>query len=434
MGDSSIEQNIITGDPLGLWEQHPPEWQEYRLWDIAEYINGRAFKPTDFSSVGLSVIKITELKNGLSPATSLYNGEYEEKYILETGDLLFAWSGNPETSLDAFRWKGSKSLLNQHIFRVIPHNNIDKTYLFFLLKYLRPTFIRTARDKATSMGHVKISDLKRLVAFIPPLSEQKAIASILGALDDKIELNRKMNETLEAMARAIFKSWFVGFDPIPSLGHHKEWQDSPLGMIPKGWRVDNLNEIVELHRDSINPISFPNEIFEHYSIPAFDDGQMPTYDLGSTIKSNKFLLPDKCILISKLNPRIPRIWFPKINKYRRAVASTEFLVLVPKPPYNSEFIYSLCVSASFWDTFTSLVTGTSSSHQRVKSEDLLTIKIVCPSGVELKVFLEKVESVFKHIQSNKEQSHTLASVRDALLPKLLSGEIRVKGAEAITCK
>lgn len=84
------------------------------------------------------------------------------------------------------------------------------------------------------MGHIKISDLKRLVAYIPPFPEQKAIASILGALDDKIELNRKMNETLEAMAKAIFKSWFVDFDLIPSLGPRKEWQDSPLGKIPKG--------------------------------------------------------------------------------------------------------------------------------------------------------------------------------------------------------
>jgi type I restriction enzyme S subunit len=75
---------------------------------------------------------------------------------------------------------------------------------------------------------------------LPPLHEQKAIASVLGVLDDKIELNRKMNETLEAMARAIFKSWFVDFDPIPGLGPHKEWQDSPLGKIPKGWRVGAL--------------------------------------------------------------------------------------------------------------------------------------------------------------------------------------------------
>jgi len=81
---------------------------------------------------------------------------------------------------------------------------------------------------------------------IPPLPEQKAIASILGALDDKIELNRKMNETLETMARAMFKSWFVDFDPIPGSAPHNEWQDSPLGRIPKGWRVGTLGELSEI--------------------------------------------------------------------------------------------------------------------------------------------------------------------------------------------
>ena len=165
-----------------------------------------------------------------------------------------------------------------------------------------------------------------------------------------------------------------------------------------------------------------------YSIPAFDEGKMPARDLGVTIKSNKFLLPENCVLISKLNPRIPRVWFPKISKLR-AIASTEFLVLVPKKPYTKEFIYSLCISAYFIDTFTSLVTGTSSSHQRVKPEDLLSIKIVCPTELVLEEFTQKVQPLFMTIQSNNDQTHTLAVTRDTLLPKLLSGEIRVKDAE-----
>ena len=144
------------------------------------------------------------------------------------------------------------------------------------------------------------------------------------------------------------------------------------------------------------------------------------------------MLPENCVLISKLNPRIPRVWFPKIKQNHRAVASTEFLVLVPKAPYTSEFIYSLCLSPSFQDTFTSLVTGTSSSHQRVKPEDLFTIKTLCPSDVALKVFSERVELLFKRIKSNKEQTITLAAIRDALLPKLLSGEIKVRNAEKFT--
>ena len=172
MRSGPLGATIETGDPLGLWENAPADWKKMKLWDLADFINGRAFRPTDFTPDGLRVIKITELKYGVSDDTALYSGPYDNKHLLRDGDLLFAWSGNPETSLDAFRWSNSRAILNQHIFRVIPRDGIDKTYLDFLLKFLRSTFIRTARDKATSMGHVKVSDLKRLIACIPPPAEQ----------------------------------------------------------------------------------------------------------------------------------------------------------------------------------------------------------------------------------------------------------------------
>ncbi|MEW6416594.1 MAG: restriction endonuclease subunit S [Nitrospirota bacterium] len=166
MGDYNSNNIIITGDPLGLWEHYPSDWQEYKLWDLAEYINGRAFKPTDFSPVGLPVIKITALKYGLSPSTNLYSGEYDEKYLLKTGDLLFAWSGNPETSLDAFRWRGGKALLNQHIFRVIPRdNNIDKTYQKFTQK-VAPLFknIQVNKDQSRTLASIRDALLPKLLS------------------------------------------------------------------------------------------------------------------------------------------------------------------------------------------------------------------------------------------------------------------------------
>src|SRR5208282_3943375 len=249
-------QDVDVGDPLGRWIQMPLNWNKTTLWELAKYVNGRAFKPTDFSETGLQVIKITELKHGISKDTALYDGKYEEKHLLQRDDLLFAWSGNPETSLDVFWWRDGRALLNQHIFRVIPQGGVDKKYLFYLFKFLRPTFIRTARDKATSMGHVKVSDLKRLVAFIPPIGKQQGIADILSGLDDKIELNRRMNETLEAMARVIFKSWFVDFDPVRAIAEGLNpgldaettalfpnyFGESRLGKIPDGWRWATVKE------------------------------------------------------------------------------------------------------------------------------------------------------------------------------------------------
>ncbi|MDQ7088937.1 MAG: restriction endonuclease subunit S [Acidobacteriota bacterium] len=126
---------------------------------------------------------------------------------------MFSWSGQPETSIDAFWWRGPEGWLNQHIFRVLPDVGIDPTFFFYLLRYLKPNFVAIARNKRATtagLGHVTKRDLKNAhEEGVPPLPEQRAIAHILGTLDDKIELNRRMSETLEAMARALFKSWFV---------------------------------------------------------------------------------------------------------------------------------------------------------------------------------------------------------------------------------
>lgn len=423
------EEGIVTGDPTGLWEQHPKNWRECKLWDLATYINGKAFKPTDFSPVGLPVIKITELKYGLSPSTNLYSGEYDEKYLLKRGDLLFAWSGNPETSLDAFRWIGVKALLNQHIFRVIPRDGIDKTYLYFLLKYLRPTFIRTARDKATSMGHVKVIDLQRLIAYIPPLPEQKAIASILGALDDKIELNRKMNDTIEAMTRAIFKSWFVDFDPIPGFGPHKEWQESPLGKIPKGWRVARVSEAFK-----INP---SRQIKKGILYAHVDMASLPTASARITNitrkefsgSGSKFKNGD--VLFARITPCLENgktalVDFLPENKY--AWGSTEFIVFSPKEPLNLWFVYCTARDQEFRDHAIRAMSGTS-GRQRVEIGCFDNYSIVVPPPEIVVQFGDVVKPWFVQMKINDEQSHTLAGIRDALLPKLLSGEIRVKDAE-----
>ncbi|OGW55701.1 MAG: hypothetical protein A2Y81_05825 [Nitrospirae bacterium RBG_13_43_8] len=388
-----------------------------------------------YQSSGVALIRSQNVyndgfrKEGLAYINDKHARELEN-VIVQAGDVLLNITGDSVARVCQVPKEVLPARVNQHVSIIRPHKDIlDAKYLkYFLVSLLMQQYMNAlaasgATRQALTKGMIEAYEIPA-----PPLPEQRAIASILGALDDKIELNRKMNETLEAMAQAIFKSWFLDFDPIAGVGHHKEWQDSPLGKIPKGWRVLTLGDIAELYRNTFNPSAFPEEVFDHFSIPAFDEGKMPARDLGITIKSNKFLLPENCVLISKLNPRIPRVWFPKISKLR-AIASTEFLVLVPKKPYTKEFIYSLCISAYFIDTFTSLVTGTSSSHQRVKPEDLLSIKIVCPTDLVLEEFTQKVEPLFKNIQSNKEQAHTLASIRDALLPKLLSGEIRVKDAE-----
>jgi type I restriction enzyme, S subunit len=447
--NAPVLQDFEIGDPLECWTYPPSHWSKTKLWDLAEYINGRAFKQRDFATVGLQVIKITELKYGISEDTTRYAGRYDVKHLLRRRDLLFAWSGNPETSLDVFWWRDGEALLNQHIFRVIPRQGIDKAYLFYLLKFLRPTFIRTARDKATSMGHVKVSDLKRLIAFVPPPIEQSGIANILEALDDKIELNRRMNDTLETLARAVFKSWFLDFEPVRAIVEGRQphnldantaalfphaFEHSALGKIPQGWRVGKMAELMSLGREVVNPQDFPDEVFEHYSIPAFDEGRCPKDETGEQIKSNKFLVPEDAVLLSKLNPRLARVWLPTVSGVRRSIASTEFLVASPQRDFSREYTHALFSSQGFLDVFESLVTGTSGSHQRVKPEFLLAMDVVIPSPHCIECFTRVAGPLYEKTARNLAESRNLVSIRDVLLPKLISGEIRVKDAEKMAEK
>jgi type I restriction enzyme S subunit len=181
----------------------------------------------------------------------------------------------------------------------------------------------------------------------------------------------------------------------------------------------------------LNPGEFPSEIFDHFSIPAFDEGRTPKPENGDAIKSNKLIVPPGCAMVSKLNPRIPRVWLPELSEERRAVCSTEFLVALPKPGVSREFLCCLFKDETFVSVFATMVTGTSGSHQRVKPESLLGMEAVIPPQALIQRFTETVAPMLSRISQNISESRTLAALRDALLPKLLSGELRVPTAKLV---
>lgn len=138
------------------------EGDEKPLYDFADYINGAAFKPSECGDHGLPIIKIAELKNGITDSTKWFDGFKGEKYLIQDKDILFSWSGNPDTSIDIFIWTHGKAILNQHTFNV-KSNTGHRWFTFLMLKYFKPEFSRIASNKQTTgLGHVTITDLKRL--------------------------------------------------------------------------------------------------------------------------------------------------------------------------------------------------------------------------------------------------------------------------------
>ena len=288
--------------------------------------------------------------------------------------------------------------------------------------------------------NINLQTLDELRFLIPPLPEQRAIAHILGTLDDKIELNRRMNETLEEMARALFKSWFVDFDPVrakmagrdPGLPKHladlfpARLVNSELGPIPQGWEVGALEEIVEQLRDPENPQSSPDTLFSHHSIPAFDQGKLPIREYGTDIRSIKSRLQPGVVLVSKLNPEIERVWLVDIKPGERAICSTEFLVLGPRPPFQRSYVYCLARSPAFREQVGALVTGTSKSHQRAQASAVFSLEAIIPSAPVIHAFEQQASAFLNKSLGCRIETTIFAALRDTLLPKLVSGQLQVE--------
>ena len=263
---SMSAERSSQGASEGDWLYHPDfskHWGRRPLYSLAQWVNGLAFRNIQFSPMGKPVIKIAEIKGGISGQTKFTQQEFDDSVRVRVGDLLFSWSGQPETSIDAFWWNGPEGWLNQHVFRVTTNTDVNTTFFYYLLRYMKPNFVGIARNKQTTgLGHVTRRDLENIESALPTLPEQRTIAHILGTLDDKIELNRRMNQTLEEMARVIFQDWFVDFGPVRAKLEDREpylppelWDlfpdrlvDSELGEIPEGWEVKALSDCVEVER------------------------------------------------------------------------------------------------------------------------------------------------------------------------------------------
>ncbi|MBA3708086.1 MAG: restriction endonuclease subunit S [Planctomycetes bacterium] len=321
------------------------------------------------------------------------------------------------------------------------HGN-DPQFASYLL---RTVDFRSCSDKSSVPG-VNRNDLHRIPVLRPPLAEQKAIAAVLGVLDDKIELNRRMNATLEAMARALFQSWFVDFDPVRAKLDGRQptgldqataalfpatFQDSPLGPIPRGWTAKPLPEAVEVN---------PRRTLKAGTIaPYLDMKNLPTQGhsadevVGREFSSGtKFHNGDT--LLARITPCLENGktgYVDFLADGQVGWGSTEYIVFAPKPPLPPQFGYLLARSDALRTHAIQNMTGTS-GRQRVPSECFSNFQLAVPTPAIAHRFDELTAPLMAKIKANSNESRTLATLRDTLLPKLLRGELTVPQAERCT--
>ncbi|HDY7678739.1 TPA: restriction endonuclease subunit S [Vibrio vulnificus] len=322
---------------------------------------------------------------------------------------------------------------------------LDNTYLKYLLMSSPMQSALDGRSSGSTVKGIKQSELRKLELELPDINVQEKIATILGSLDGKIAINKSMNQTLEKIAQRIFKSWFIDFDPVKANKEGvafdglspeiqalfpSEFEESELGMIPKGWEVKPFSAIARLETKSVKPGSMPDKTWVHFSIPAFDESRFPTLDLGETIKSNKYKMYPNTVLVSKLNPRFKRIWFPNIvASDDSSICSTEFMQFVPNNDDWYSYLISYVISNRFQSEMLKTVSGTTGSRQRAQPKEVAVMQSLIPSNAIVEKYSGIILPIVRRHQDNHCQIQTLKQLRDRLLPKLISGQITVGEAQ-----
>ena len=346
------------------------------------------------------------------------------RHYLRAGDIVFARRGVQAAGLSAIVAPEQDGWLcgTGGIRLRLPPSIVDTSFLSFVLSTEATyNWIRQHAVGAT-MPNLNEGVVRGLPIVLPPLPEQRRIAAVLGALDDKIELNRKMNRTLEEMAQAIFKSWFIDFDG------HDDLVDSELGAIPRGWGVGSPDAIVEF--DPTIPLRkgtaavYADMKAIPTSGPSVSQWTRRAYAGGTRFQQGDTLLARITPCLE--NGKSALVDFLADGEV--AFGSTEFIVLRPRQDVPRGWPYCLVRHEPFRAHAIANMTG-SSGRQRVSAGALLGFRLAVPPDEVLRRFGAVTDPLFERITASTRESTTLAALRDTLLPKLISGELRVPEAE-----
>ena len=421
---------------------------------FAEPTRNGLMRPKAVRGSGVKMINMGEifahprLNNVAMERVPLEQSE-RSRFLLQDGDLLFArqslvLSGAGKCSI--FLGDDEPTTFESHVIRVrLNHAKANPLYYYYYFQsHEGRSAIQSIVEQGAGASGIRATDLAAIDVVCRPIAVQDAIAHILGTLDDKIELNRCMNETLEAMARALFKSWFIDFDPVrakmagrdPRLPQHladlfpNRLVDSELGSIPEGWEVGTIGQEVDVvggSTPSTKDPSFWNGTI-NWATPK---------DLSS-LKSPILVETSRKITEKGLD-RIGSGLLPRGTVLLSSRAPIGYLVISDVPvAINQGFIAMKCqkrLSATYvwlWaaaNMAAILENANGSTFQEISKSNFRPLPVIVPNVSVRKPHDKLMQLLYDHVVKNERQSRTLATLRDTLLPKLISGELAVKDTE-----
>ncbi|MBL9154729.1 MAG: restriction endonuclease subunit S [Verrucomicrobiales bacterium] len=397
------------------------EWAETCFGDVASFASGKGLHKSEYSSTGRYPVMGSNGLLGMCDRP-LYN-----EPVITIGRVGACGEIHRTTGP---AWISDNALVVQG------GENCDQTFLYYVLK----STDFSAIIGGTTQPLITQTAVKALPMLLPPLAEQKSIAAVLGALDDKIELNRRMNATLEAMARALFQSWFVDFDPVRAKLDGRppaaldpataalfpdSFQDSSLGPIPKGWEVRSLDKTAH-YLNGLALQKYPPG--DGPTLPVIKIAQLRKGDSTGADRCNtelppNYIVQDGDVLFSWSGSLEVELWCGgpgALNQHLFKVTSPEF----PKWFYYLWTLYHL-------DEFRLIAADKATTMGHIQRGHLTAANVLIPPLQLLDAMTRTMAPLIDQLIANRIQSRTLATLRDTLLPKLLSGELSVKDATLI---
>ena len=296
---------------------------------------------------------------------------------------------------------------SEHAVVVTAQPGTDVAFLTYVLGRMR---LNRFSESSAQPG-LSVSKVLKLALAVPPNeAEQRSIATALTDVDDLLTSLDRLIAKKRAIKQGVMHDLLTGRKRLP--GFSGEWPLKPLG------------ELAELHRTTTLPATRPETLFTHFSLPAYDAGIPLPVESGHAIGSAKFMVPQDAILVSKLNPRIPRTWKP-LSIPPHSVASTEWLVLTPRTEITRDFLFVACQSPAFTAALQNAITGTTGSHQRVNPSTALTLLIALPPLPEqatIAAVLADLDDEIDALQARRDKTH---AIKQAMMHELLTGRTRL---------
>lgn len=433
-------------------------WRSVRLGDLFRVKHGFAFKGEYFTDKRQETVLVTpgnfSIGGGFQDGKrKYYAGPVPEGYVLEPGQIIVTMT-DLSKECDTLGYaaivpKDSNVWLHNQRIGLLEFDSsvgVSPLFMHYLLRTNEYRSWVVGSATGSTVKHTSPSRIESFVANIPPLDEQRAIAHILGTLDDKIELNRKQNETLEAMARAMFKAWFVDFEPVRAKmeGRWKRGQSLPgmpahlydlfpdrmveseLGEIPEGWKMRTLADYATLNPESWSKVTRPSAI-RYVDLFGTKWGRIESvtdYASSEAPSRAQRVLRPLDTLVGTVRPGNGS--YTLIGE-EGLTGSTGFAVLRPLNRINAEFVYLAATAAENIERLSNLADG--GAYPAVRPEVVLATPVPIINPPLINVFSRQISPMLEEVSENESESRVLAQLRDTLLPKLVSGALLVSGTK-----